>query len=97
MGLPSIKIHIDQVCDACAKGKHVRSSFISKTIMSTTKPLELIHMDFCGPMMIQSRSGKKYVLVIVDDYSRFTWVIFLYSKNETYGMSSLSLQREFKF
>nr|ABH08430.1 putative integrase [Beta vulgaris] len=84
LGLPSIKFHIDQVCDACARGKQVRSSFKSKTIVSTTKPLELIHIDLCGPMRIQSRSGKRYVLVIVDDYSRYTWVIFLSSKDETY-------------
>ena len=83
-GLPSIKFLTDKVCDACAKGKHVRSSFKSKKLVSTTKPLELIHMDLCGPMRIQSRSGKKYVLVIVDDYSRFTWVIFLTSKDETF-------------
>ena len=46
--------------------------FKSKNVVSTTRPLELIHMDLCGPMRIQSRSGKKYVLVIVDDFSRFT-------------------------
>ena len=53
-------------------------------MISNSKPLELIHIDLCGPMRIQSRSGKKYVLVIVDDYSRFTWVIFLTTKDETY-------------
>ena len=52
--------------------------------MSTTKPLELIHMDLCDPMRIHNRSGKRYVLVIVDDYSRYTWVIFVSSKDETY-------------
>ncbi|XP_056691797.1 uncharacterized protein [Spinacia oleracea] len=83
-GLPSIKFLKDKVCEACAKGKHVRSYFKPKNIVRTTKPLELIHMDLCGPMRIQSRSGKRYVLVIVDDYSRFTWVIFLTSKDETF-------------
>ncbi|XP_021774596.1 uncharacterized protein LOC110738494 [Chenopodium quinoa] len=72
-GLPSIKFLCDKICDACVKGKQVRSSFKSKKMVSSTKPLELIHMDLCGLMRIQSRSGKKYVLVIVDDYSRFTW------------------------
>ena len=63
--------------------------------MSTTKPLELIHMDLCGPMKIQSRRGKRYVLVIVDDYSRYTWVNFLFSEDETYD-EFLSLLNEFK-
>ncbi|XP_021725053.1 uncharacterized protein LOC110692355 [Chenopodium quinoa] len=83
-GLPSIKFLCDKICDACVKGKQVRTSFKSKKMVSSTKPLELIHMDLCGPMRIQSRSGKKYVLVIVNDYSRFTWVIFMSSKDETF-------------
>ena len=40
-------------------------------------------MDLCGPMRVVSRNGKKYILVIVDDYSRYTWVHFLASKAET--------------
>ncbi|GKE53889.1 retrovirus-related pol polyprotein from transposon TNT 1-94 [Tanacetum coccineum] len=40
-------------------------------------------MDLCGPLRVQSINGKKYILVIVDDYSRFTWVKFLRSKDET--------------
>ncbi|KAI3746827.1 hypothetical protein L6452_09268 [Arctium lappa] len=50
---------------------------------STSSPLELLHMDLCGPMRTQSLGGKKYMLVIVDDYSRYTWVKFLRSKDET--------------
>ena len=46
------------------------------------RPLSLLHMDLCGPMRVQSIAGKKYVLVIVDDYSRYTWVFFLRSKDE---------------
>ncbi|XP_056690133.1 uncharacterized protein [Spinacia oleracea] len=83
-GLPNTKFAKLSVCDACIKGKQVRTSFKSKGVISTTKPLELIHMDLCGPMRTQSRSGKKYVLVIVDDFSRYTWVIFLASKEETF-------------
>ena len=84
VGLPNVKFLCNKLCDACARGKHVRSSFKSKKLVSTTKPLELIHMDLCGPMRVQSRSGKLYVLVIVDDFSRFTWTIFLRSKDETF-------------
>ncbi|GJX29922.1 putative ribonuclease H-like domain-containing protein [Tanacetum coccineum] len=45
--------------------------------------LHTLHMNLCGPMRVQSINGKKYILVIVDDYSRFTWVKFLRSKDET--------------
>ncbi|XP_074271663.1 uncharacterized protein LOC141595596 [Silene latifolia] len=69
-GLPSMKFEIDGVCDVCARCKHVRSSFKSKRVVSTTKPLELIHMDLCGPIRIRSRGGSLYVCVLVDDYSR---------------------------
>ena len=62
----------------------MRSSFKSKFLVTTSRPLELIHMDLCGPMRTQSRSGKRYVFVIVDDYSRFTWTLFLVSKDEAF-------------
>jgi len=55
IGLPSIKFDDSQVCDACAKGKHVRSSFKSKKVVSTSRPLELLHVDLCGPMRVLSR------------------------------------------
>ena len=83
-GLPSINFQKDRVCDACVRGKQTRISFKSKKYISSKNPLELIHMDLCGPMRIQSRSGKRYVMVIVDDFSRFTWVFFLVSKDETF-------------
>nr|GFB88305.1 retrotransposon protein, putative, Ty1-copia subclass [Tanacetum cinerariifolium] len=49
---------------------------------ASNKPLYLLHMDLCGPMRVQSINGKRYVLVVVDDYSRYTWVFFLHSKDE---------------
>ncbi|KAJ9548148.1 hypothetical protein OSB04_020691 [Centaurea solstitialis] len=64
------------------KGKMKRVSHKSKLEHGTEKPLQLIHMDLCGPMRVQSINGKKYVLVMVDDYSRYTWVKFLRSKDE---------------
>nr|GFC47282.1 putative ribonuclease H-like domain-containing protein [Tanacetum cinerariifolium] len=48
----------------------------------SNKPLYLLHMDLCRPMRVQSINGKRYVLVVVDDYSRYTWVFFLHSKDE---------------
>nr|GEW73397.1 retrotransposon protein, putative, Ty1-copia subclass [Tanacetum cinerariifolium] len=49
---------------------------------ASNKPLYLLHMDLCGPMRVQSINGKLYVLVVVDDYLRYTWVFFLHSKDE---------------
>lgn len=72
----------DQICDACQLRKQIRSSFKVKNIVSTTKPLQLLHMDLFGPTRNASISGRKYVFVIVDEFSRFTWGIFLSHKDE---------------
>ncbi|XP_070002347.1 uncharacterized protein [Nicotiana sylvestris] len=82
-GLPMSKFKVQKVCDAYTRGKHMKSYFKSKKDMSTSKPLEVLHMDLCGPMRVQSRGGKRYIFVIVDDYSRFTWTLFLKTKYET--------------
>lgn len=71
------------MCDVCAKIKYVRSSFKPKRMVSTTKPLQLLYMDLCGPMRILSRGAKRHVFVIVGDYSRFTWTLFLSFKDKT--------------
>jgi len=82
--LPKIKFEKDKIGTACQKGKQVRSSFHSKNILSTSKPLELLHMDLFGPSRIKSYGGNYYALVIVDDYSRFTWTFFLTLKSEAF-------------
>nr|GEX20868.1 ribonuclease H-like domain-containing protein [Tanacetum cinerariifolium] len=63
--------------------KSKRSSFKTKVVPSSKGPLNLLHMDLCGPMRVASINGKKYILVIVDDYFRYTWTLFLRSKDET--------------
>ncbi|GJW13444.1 retrovirus-related pol polyprotein from transposon TNT 1-94 [Tanacetum coccineum] len=63
--------------------KAKRSSFTIKVIPSSKGRLNLLHMDLCGPMRVKSINGKKYFLVIVEDYSRYTWTLFLRSKDET--------------
>ncbi|GJS65604.1 retrovirus-related pol polyprotein from transposon TNT 1-94 [Tanacetum coccineum] len=72
---------INFVC--CEMSKAKRSSFKSKAVPSSKGRLNLLHMDLCGPMRVASINGKKYILVIVDDYSRYTWTLFLRSKDET--------------
>ncbi|GKD00207.1 retrovirus-related pol polyprotein from transposon TNT 1-94 [Tanacetum coccineum] len=82
-GLPKLKFIKDHLCSSCELGKAKRKSFHTKTTPSSKRRLQLLHMDLCGPMQVESINGKKYVLVIVDDYSRYTWTHFLRSKDET--------------
>nr|GEZ40031.1 retrovirus-related Pol polyprotein from transposon TNT 1-94 [Tanacetum cinerariifolium] len=83
IGLPKLKYAKDQLCSSCELSKAKRSSFKSKAVLSSKGRLNLLHMDLCGPMRVASINGKKYILVIVDDYSRYTWTLFLHSKDET--------------
>ncbi|KAJ9562375.1 hypothetical protein OSB04_007535 [Centaurea solstitialis] len=80
-GLPSLRFTKEQLCSACEMGKIKKSSHKLKVEHNTSKPLQLLYMDLCGPMRVQSINGRKYVLVIVDDFSRYTWVNFLRSKD----------------
>nr|GEZ98132.1 Gag-Pol polyprotein [Tanacetum cinerariifolium] len=73
----------DHLCSSCELGKAKRKTFQTKTTPSTKRRLQLLHMDLCGPMRVDSINEKKHVLVIVDDYSRYTWTHFLRSKDET--------------
>ncbi|GJS07758.1 retrovirus-related pol polyprotein from transposon TNT 1-94 [Tanacetum coccineum] len=79
-GLPKLKYQKDHICSACALGKSKKHSYKPKAEDFIQEKLYLLHMDLCGPMKIQSINGRKYILVIVDDYSWFTWVKFLRSK-----------------
>ncbi|GJZ15161.1 retrovirus-related pol polyprotein from transposon TNT 1-94 [Tanacetum coccineum] len=83
IGLPKLKYVKDQLCSSCEVSKAKRSSFKTKVVPSSKGRLNLLHMDLCGPMRVASINGKKYILVIVDDYSRYTWTLFLRSKDET--------------
>ncbi|GJW81780.1 retrovirus-related pol polyprotein from transposon TNT 1-94 [Tanacetum coccineum] len=82
-GLPKLNFVKDHLCSSCELGKAKQKSFHTKTTSSSKRQLQLLHMDLCGPMRVESINGKKYVLVIVDDYSRYTWTHFLRSKDET--------------
>ncbi|GJU82542.1 retrovirus-related pol polyprotein from transposon TNT 1-94 [Tanacetum coccineum] len=82
-GLPKFKYGKDHLCSACERGKSKKASHPPKLVPSDHSKLELLHMDLCGPMRVASINGKKYILVIVDDFSRYTWVYFLRSKDET--------------
>nr|GEW23162.1 hypothetical protein [Tanacetum cinerariifolium] len=81
-GLPKLKFEKDHLCSACAMGKSKKKSHKPKSEDTNQEKLYLLHMDLCGPMRVESINEKKYILVIVDDYSRSTWVKFLRSKDE---------------
>nr|GEY75259.1 retrovirus-related Pol polyprotein from transposon TNT 1-94 [Tanacetum cinerariifolium] len=82
-GLPKLKFEKDHLCSACAMVKSTKKTHKPKSEDTNQEKLYLLHMDLCGPMRVESVNGKKYILVIVDDYSRFTWVKFLRSKDKT--------------
>ncbi|GJS75774.1 putative ribonuclease H-like domain-containing protein [Tanacetum coccineum] len=82
-GLPLKTFENDHSCVACQKGKQHKASCKSKTVSSISKPLHLLHTDLFGPVAIRSIMHKVYCLVVTDDYSRFSWVFFLATKDET--------------
>ncbi|GJU77824.1 retrovirus-related pol polyprotein from transposon TNT 1-94 [Tanacetum coccineum] len=81
-GLPKLKFEKDHLCSAYAIGKSKKKPHKPKSEDTNQEKLYLLHMDLYGPMRVASVNGKKYILVIVDDYSRFTWVKCLRSKDE---------------
>jgi hypothetical protein len=85
LGLTDVCFEKDRPCAACQTRKKVGTSHPSKNIMTTSWPLELLHMDIFGPVAYLNIVGSKYGLVIVDDYSCFTWVFFLQDKSKTQG------------
>ncbi|GKA22830.1 retrovirus-related pol polyprotein from transposon TNT 1-94, partial [Tanacetum coccineum] len=81
-GLPKHKFEKDHLCSACAMGKSKKQSHKPKSEDTNQEKLYLLHMDLCGPMRVASVNRKNYILIIVDDYSRFIWMNFLASKDE---------------
>nr|GEX79198.1 hypothetical protein [Tanacetum cinerariifolium] len=81
--LPQLKFEKDHLCSACQLGKSKKHTHKPKAENTKLEALHTLHIDLCGPMRVQTINGKKYILVIVDDYSRFTWIKFLRSKDET--------------
>nr|GEY46979.1 hypothetical protein [Tanacetum cinerariifolium] len=74
-GLPKFKYHKEHLCSSCEQGKSKRASHPPKLVPNSRQSLHLLYMDLCGPMRIDSINGKRYVLVIVDDYSHYTWTL----------------------
>jgi transposase InsO family protein len=76
----------NMLCSACQVSKQVGNTHSTKSVMSTSRPLELLHMDLFVPTTYRSIGGNSYGLVVVDDYSRYTWVFFLSDKSNVFSI-----------
>nr|GEW82966.1 hypothetical protein [Tanacetum cinerariifolium] len=92
-GLSKFKYYKKHICPSCEQGKSKRASHPPKPVLNSRQRLHLLHKDLCGLMRIASINEKRYVLVIVDDYSRYTWVHFLRSKDEAPEVIKMFLKR----
>ena len=80
IGLPKFEKIEKCICGPCQMGKQVKSKHLSVTEVQTSRPQELLHIDLMGPTRVQSLGEKKYILVVVDDFTRYTWVMLLRDK-----------------
>ena len=84
IGLPKFGKIEKNFCGPCQLGKQTKSSHPKVNVIATSRPLELLHVDLMGPIRIESMGGKRYIMVVVDDFSRYSWVEFLREKLEAY-------------
>ncbi|GAU31624.1 hypothetical protein TSUD_63730 [Trifolium subterraneum] len=96
-GLPQLKIVEGNICGECQIGKQTKMPHKMLQHSTTTRVFELLHMDLMGPMQVESLGGKKYADVVVDDFSRYTWINFIKEKSDTFDIFKdlcVQLQRE---
>jgi transposase InsO family protein len=88
-----LKFESDLVCASCRHGEMIDASHSLVNTVMTEHPGQLLQMDIVGPSRVRSMGGKWYVLLIVDDYSRYSWVFFLESKDKVFEhLLSLALR-----
>ena len=92
-GLKDITFEKDRLCSACQAKKHVGNTHPKKSMMSTSKAFELLHMDLFGPTTYTSISGNKYGFMIVDDLTKYTWVFFLVDKSDVFAIFKTFIKR----
>ena len=98
-GLKDATFEKDKLCSACQARKQVGNTHPKKSIMSASKAFELMHMDLFGPTTYTGIGGNKYGFVIVDDFTRYTWVFFLVDKSDVFTTFKTFIKRihnEFK-
>ena len=81
LGIPKLSRMSNVVCGPCQLGKQTKAKHLGTQTSATFRPLELLHLDFMGPSRTESLGGKRYIMVVVDDFTRYTWVILLRSKS----------------
>jgi hypothetical protein len=91
--LPKMKDTGKGICGPCQLGKQTRTAHKKTLGILTSRNLELLHMDLMGPTRTSSLCGKKYILVIVDDYSRYTWVLLLREKSDAFEAAQQLLKK----
>ena len=77
LGITKLSRINNVVCEPCQLGKQTKAKHPGTQTSATSRPLELLHMDLMGPTRIESLGGKRYIMVTVDDFTRYTWVILL--------------------
>ena len=81
LGIPKLSRVSNVVCGPCQLGKHTKAKHLGTQTSTTSRPLELLHLDLMGLTRIESLSGKRYIMVVVDNFTRYTWVILLRFKS----------------
>jgi hypothetical protein len=92
-GLKDITFEKDKLYSACQVGKQVGNTHPKKSMMSTSKPFELLHINLFGPTTYTSIGGNKYEFMIVDDFLRYTWVFFLVDKSDAFATFKTFVKR----
>jgi transposase InsO family protein len=92
-GLKNVTFEKDKLCSACQARKQVGNTHPKKSIMSTSKTFELLYIDLFGPTTYASIGGNKYRFVIVDDFTRYTWVVFLVDKSDVFATFKSFIKR----
>jgi hypothetical protein len=97
--LKDVTFEKDKLCSACQAGKQVGNTHPKKSTMSTSKAFELLYMDLSGPTTYTSIGGNKYNFLIMDDFTRYTWIAFLIDKSDVFATFKTLIKRvqnEFK-
>jgi hypothetical protein len=89
-----LKFESDLVCAPCHHVKMITTFHSSVNNVMTEHPGQLLYMDTVGPSRVRSMGGKWYILIIVDDYSLYSWVFFLESKDKMLALSTLGFEIE---
>ena len=84
LGIPKLSRISNVMCGPCQLGKQTKTKHPSTQTSATSRPLELLHLDLMGPTRTESLGGKRYIMVVVDDFTRYTWIILLRSKSDAH-------------